>query len=71
LKVLRRIFRRDREEVTGGWRTLHNEELHNSYSSPNTNKVIKLMSMIWEGHGKMRGAYRILVQKPKRKRPFG
>jgi hypothetical protein len=33
-KVLRRIFRPKRDEVTGGWRKLHNEELHNLYSSP-------------------------------------
>jgi hypothetical protein len=33
-RVLRRIFGPKREEVTGGWRKLHNEELHNLYSSP-------------------------------------
>jgi hypothetical protein len=40
-RVLRRIFRPKREEVAGGWRRLHNEELHNLYSSPNIIKVIK------------------------------
>jgi len=40
-KVLRRIFEPRREEVTGGWRRLHNEELHNFYTSPNIIKAIK------------------------------
>jgi hypothetical protein len=39
--VLRRIFGPMRNEVTGGWRKLHNEELHNLYSSPSIIKVIK------------------------------
>jgi hypothetical protein len=36
-RVLRRIFGQKRDEVTGGWRKLHNEELHNLYSSPSIN----------------------------------
>jgi hypothetical protein len=40
-RVLRRIFRPKREEVAGGWRRLHNEELHNLYPSPNIKGVIK------------------------------
>jgi hypothetical protein len=40
-RVLRRIFGPKRDEVTGGWRELHNEELHNLYSSPNIIKMIK------------------------------
>jgi hypothetical protein len=43
--VLRRIFGLKRDEVTGDWRKLHNEELHNLYSSPN---IIRIMR--WEGH---------------------
>jgi hypothetical protein len=42
-RVLRRIFGPKRDEVTGGWRTLHNEELHNLYSSPSTIIMIKSM----------------------------
>jgi hypothetical protein len=40
-RVLRRIFGPKMEEVTGGWNKLHNEKLHNLYSSPNIDKVIK------------------------------
>jgi hypothetical protein len=56
-----------REEVAGGWRRLHNEELHNLYASPNIIRVIKSKSMIWAGHvartGEMRNACNILVGK--------
>jgi hypothetical protein len=61
--------------VTGGWRKLHNEELHNLYSSPSIVRVIKARRMIWAGHvarmGEVRGAYNILVGRPERKRPRG
>jgi hypothetical protein len=40
-RVLRRIHGSNREEVAGGWRRLHNEELHNLYTSPNIVRVIK------------------------------
>jgi hypothetical protein len=40
-RVLRIIFGQKRDEVTGGWRKLHNEELHNLYSSPSINRMIK------------------------------
>jgi hypothetical protein len=43
--VLRRIFGLKRDEVTGGWRKLHNEELHNLYSSPSIIRVIKSRRM--------------------------
>jgi hypothetical protein len=49
-RVLRRIFRPKRDGVTGGWRKLHNEELHNLYSSPNIIRIIKSRRMRWAGH---------------------
>jgi hypothetical protein len=66
--VLRRIFGPRRDEVTGDWRRLHNEELNDLYSSPNIMRVIKSRRMRWAGHvARMveeRGAYRVLVGKP-------
>ena len=73
--VLRRIFGPRRDEVTGEWRRLHNEELNGLYSSPNIVRVIKSRGMRWAGHvarlGEERGAYRFLVGKPEGKRPLG
>jgi hypothetical protein len=64
-----------RDEVTGGWRKLHNEELHNLYSSPSIIRVIESRRMRWVGYaariGERRNAYRILVEKPEGKRPLG
>jgi hypothetical protein len=61
--------------MTGGWRKLHNEELHNLYSSPNVIRMIKSRKMRWAGHvacmAKMRNAYKIWVWKPDGKRPLG
>jgi hypothetical protein len=69
-----RIFRCKREEVSGGRRTLHYEELHNLYASQNIIGVIK-PRRIWAGHVarmvEMRNAYSILVRKPEGKRPAG
>ena len=48
--LLRRIFGPRRDEVTGEWRRLHNEELNDLYSSPNIVRVIKLRRMGWAGH---------------------
>jgi hypothetical protein len=48
--VLRRIFVPKRDEVTGGWRKLHNEKLHNVYSSPSIIRMIKSRRMRWTGH---------------------
>jgi hypothetical protein len=49
-RVLRRIFGPKRDVVTGGWRKLHNEELHNLYSSPSIMRIIKSRGMRWAGH---------------------
>jgi hypothetical protein len=48
--VLRNIFGPKKHEGTGDWRKLHNEQLHNLYSSPSINTVIKSRSMRWAGH---------------------
>ena len=73
--VLRRIFGPRRDEVTGEWRRLHNEELNDLYFSPNIVRVIKWRRMRWAGHvalmGEERGMYRVLAGKPERKRPLG
>jgi hypothetical protein len=74
-RVLRRIFGPKRDEVTGEWRRLHNEEPNDLYSSPNIIWVIKSRRMRWTGHvarmGEGRGAYRILVERPEGRRPLG
>jgi hypothetical protein len=49
-RVLRRTFGPKRDEVTGGWIKLHNEELHNLYSSPSKIRMIKSRRMKWAGH---------------------
>jgi hypothetical protein len=49
-RVLRRIFGLKRDEVIGGWRKLHSEELHNLYSLRNIIRIIKERSMRWTGH---------------------
>jgi hypothetical protein len=73
--VLRRIFGPKRDEVTEGWRKLHNEELHGLYSSPSIIRVIKAWRMRGAGHvacmGEVRGACNILVGKPEGRRPLG
>jgi hypothetical protein len=74
-QVLRRIFGPKRDEMTGGWRKLHNEELHGLYSSPSIVRVIKARMMRWAEHvayiGEVRGAYNILVGRPEVRRPLG
>jgi hypothetical protein len=67
-RVPRKIFRPKKDEVIGGWRKLHSEELHNLFASQSTITMIKLRRMRWAGHiariGEKRNAYRILVKKP-------
>jgi hypothetical protein len=74
-RVLKRIFGPKRDEVTGGWRELHNEELHDLYSSPSIVRMIKARRMRWAGHlarmGEVRTAYNILVGRPEGRRPLG
>jgi hypothetical protein len=70
--VLRRIFGPKRDEATGDWRRLHNEELNYLHSSPNIIRVIKSRRLRWAGYvarlGEERGAYRILVGRPEGRR---
>jgi hypothetical protein len=74
-RMLRRIFAPKRDEVTGEWRKLHGEELHNLYSSLDIIRQIKSRRMGWAGHVARtvegRNVYRILVGKPEGKRPLG
>jgi hypothetical protein len=70
-----RIFGPKRDGVTGGWRKLHNKELHNLYTSPSVIRIIKSRRMRWAGHvariGEKRNVYRLLVGNPEGKRPLG
>jgi hypothetical protein len=74
-RVLRRIFGPKRDEVTGEWRKLYNEELRDLYSSPSIIRIIKSRKMKWACHvarmGEKRNAYRLLLGKPEGKRPLG
>jgi hypothetical protein len=74
-RLLRRIFGPKRDEVTGEWRKLYNNELNELHSSPNIVRVIKSRKMRWAWHveriGERRGVYRVLVGKPEGKRPLG
>jgi hypothetical protein len=74
-RVLRRIFGKKRDGVTGGWRKLNNEELHNLYSSPSIIRIIKSRWKRWAGHvarmGEKRNVYSLLVRKPEGNRPLG
>ena len=71
-RVLRRIFGPKRDEVTGEWRKLYNEELNDMYSSHNIVRVVKLRRMRCSEHvesmGERRGVYTVLVGKQKGKR---
>jgi hypothetical protein len=74
-RVLRRIFGPKRDEVTGEWRKLYNEELNGLYSLSNIVRVINSRRLRWAGHvarmGEGRGVYRVLVGKSEGKRPLG
>jgi len=73
--MLKRIFGPRRDEVTGEWRRLHNEELNDLYSKPNTVRVIKSRRPRWTGQvarmGEERGVCRVLVGKTEGRRPLG
>jgi hypothetical protein len=73
-RVLRKMFKRKRDEVSGECRRIHNEELRGLYPSPNIIRVIKLKRMRWAGYvarvGDWRGAYRVLVGKTDEKKPL-
>ena len=66
-RVLMRIFGPKRDELTGEWRKLHNQELNDLYCSPNILRMIKSRIMRWAGHvarmGERRGVYKVLVGK--------
>ena len=74
-KVLRKISGAKRDEITGEWRKLHNDELHTLYSSPNTIRNLKSRRLRWaEDVARMeqyRNPYRVLVGKLEGKRPLG
>ena len=73
--MLRRVFGPGRDEVTGEWGKLHNEELSDLYSLPHIVRMVKSRILRWAGHvarmGQGRGVHRVLVGKPEGKRPLG
>jgi hypothetical protein len=74
-RMVRIIFRLKRDEVAGGWRKLHNEELRDLYPTPSVIRIVKSRGMRWMEHvvriGEKRNAYRLLVRKSGRKRLLG
>jgi len=74
-RMLRIIFGPKKDELTGEWRKLHNEEFNDLHSSPNIMRVIKLRRIRWAGHvarmGESRGVYRVLVGNLKERYHWG
>jgi hypothetical protein len=74
-EISRFAFGPTRDEVTGEWRKLHNENLRDLYSSPSIIRIMKARRMRWAGHvtrmGEEKNAYRSLVGKPEGRRPLG
>jgi hypothetical protein len=74
-RALRKVFGPKRDEVTGEWRKIHNEELSDLNSLHNVVRVVKSRKMRWTGYvarmGEGKGVYRVLVGKPEGKRPLG
>jgi hypothetical protein len=74
-KVLRKILKPKRDEVTGGRRELHNEEIRELYTSPSVLRMIKLRRVRWTVHaagmGINRNVYRLFIRKPEGRRPLG
>jgi hypothetical protein len=74
-RVIWRILGPKRDDVTGEWRKLRNEELHILYSSPNIIRQIKSRRMTWVGHvacmGEGRNVYSVLIGMPEGRRPLG
>jgi hypothetical protein len=74
-RVLRGVFGPKRDQVTGEWRKLHNEEINGLYSLPNIVRVVKSRRMRWAGHvarmGEGTGVHRVLAGKPEGKRSLG
>jgi hypothetical protein len=73
-RVLRRVFGPKRDEVTGEWRKLHNEELNDLYTLPSIVRMVKSRRMRWAEHvarmGEDRGVHSVLVGKPEGKKPL-
>jgi hypothetical protein len=74
-RMLRRIFGQRRDDVMGGWKKLHDEELRDLYSSPSIIRMVISRRMRWTGHlarmGEKRNTYRLLVGKPEGIRSLG
>ena len=73
-RVLRRIFGPKRDEVTGEWRKVHNEELNDLYCSPNIVRMIKSRRMRWAGHEARMGRWEACADfcgETQEKRPLG